>query len=929
MKKKLIAYLSLFVMLSSFLTGPISVYAETINPEEKTTQTTDSQKENQETDVTNEDNKNGEEVQQSESSTTTTTEEPTKVPTEESTIKETTQSTEKQPRAPTRKKRATQDSVITSFSITDDKGNPLNNSVSQWTKFRINGTFELPNNLVAGGDTTTIKIPDQIKFGDTQSFDLNDAVGSVVAHAVIDPDSKTIVLTYTDYVETHSNVKGSFFFYGQVDTTVVKENQTIPIKITIEKEVVIDAGNIEYEVDTPVGDELSKSGWFEDGSDQDAKFFIPINRGGKDLPSAVLNDSLSIPGARIVQDSIKIEQGRWVLNDSNTDWVLEDSKDVTNDYNVSLNGDGNELSVDLGNISSSEGFAVHYKVHLDYKAVDGEKITNNASLKSEETIVKEVTSDAVYYQGGGNGEGAVFSIRIHKSNEDGENLAGAEFEVIRDRNQQSFGTLVTDSSGNTSVGNLLKDSYTIKETKAPDGYELSNDEIKITPEDFGDNKEAFKEIVNKKSTPETTQVNGEKIWQDNDNQDGKRPEAITVNLLADGQQVDSKEVKEADGWTYAFTNLPKFKDGKEIVYTVTENQVSDYNTEIKGFDITNSYTPGKTSVSVTKKWEDINNQDGKRPNSIQVQLLANGEKHGEAVALNEANKWTTTWTDLDQKANGKDIVYTVEEVRVPGYTTTIDDTDKGNILLTNTYTPEVTEVKGAKTWNDNDNQDGKRPEAITVNLLADGQQVDSKEVKEADGWTYAFTNLPKFKDGKEIVYTVTENQVSDYNTEIKGFDITNTYSPGEISGTVTKHWEDGNNQDGIRPENIKIQLYANGEKQGKPVEVKAKDNWTYTWQHLKLTDENGKVIQYSIKEVDVVEGYTATVTGENTGNLLITNTHTPTTPDKPDKPSKPSTPGKHLPQTGEQKMIWLSVVGLILILAIGGYYFYTKKKVNK
>ena len=79
----------------------------------------------------------------------------------------------------------------------------------------------------------------------------------------------------------------------------------------------------------------------------------------------------------------------------------------------------------------------------------------------------------------------------------------------------------------------------------------------------------------------------------------------------------------------------------------------------------------------------------------------------------------------------------------------------------------------------------------------------------------------------------------------------------------------------------------------------------------------------------MVEGYTATVTGENTGNLLITNTHTPTTPDKPDKPSKPSTPGKHLPQTGEQKMIWLSVVGLILILAIGGYYFYTKKKVNK
>ena len=184
---------------------------------------------------------------------------------------------------------------------------------------------------------------------------------------------------------------------------------------------------------------------------------------------------------------------------------------------------------------------------------------------------------------------------------------------------------------------------------------------------------------------------------DKDNQDGKRPDSITVNLLADGEQVDSKEVTEADGWTYAFTNLPKFKDGKEIVYTVTENQVADYNTEIKGFDITNSYTPGKTSVSVTKTWEDANNQDGKRPNSIQVQLLADGKKQGDAVELNDANKWTTTWTDLDQKANGKDIVYTVEEVKVDGYTTTVDDSDKGNILLTNTYKPEVTEVAGAKT----------------------------------------------------------------------------------------------------------------------------------------------------------------------------------------------------------------------------------------
>ncbi|EGO9046451.1 Cna B-type domain-containing protein, partial [Enterococcus faecalis] len=130
-------------------------------------------------------------------------------------------------------------------------------------------------------------------------------------------------------------------------------------------------------------------------------------------------------------------------------------------------------------------------------------------------------------------------------------------------------------------------------------------------------------------------------------------------------------------------------------------------------------------------------------------------------------------------------------------------------------------------------------------------------------------------------------KVLNYTTKIEGYNIINTYSPGEISGTVTKHWEDGNDHDGIRPESIKIQLYANGEAHGEPVKVKAKDNWTYTWEHLPITNKDGKVIHYSIKEIEVADGYTATISGENIGNLLITNTHNPVTPNKPDQPTKP------------------------------------------
>ncbi|EGO5237846.1 Cna B-type domain-containing protein, partial [Enterococcus faecalis] len=186
-----------------------------------------------------------------------------------------------------------------------------------------------------------------------------------------------------------------------------------------------------------------------------------------------------------------------------------------------------------------------------------------------------------------------------------------------------------------------------------------------------------------------------KTWNDNEDQDGKRPKSITVNLLANGKQVQSKEVSETDGWKYEFTNLPKYENGQEITYTVMENQVPEYNTEIKGFDITNSYTPGKTSVSVTKTWDDNNNQDGLRPNSIKVQLYANGEAKGSPIELTEGNQWNHTWNDLAEKTKGQTIAYTVKEVdQVPGYTSQVDESDLGNVKITNTHNPETTEVSG-------------------------------------------------------------------------------------------------------------------------------------------------------------------------------------------------------------------------------------------
>ena len=464
-------------------------------------------------------------------------------------------------------------------------------------------------------------------------------------------------------------------------------------------------------------------------------------------------------------------------------------------------------------------------------------------------------------------------------------------------------------------------------------------------------------------TPETTIVEGTKSWNDKDNQDGKRPEKIIVNLLANGEKVDTQVVTADNDWKYSFKDLPVYKDGQKLTYTVSEETVKDYTTEYDGTNIINSYTPGKTSASVVKVWNDANNQDGKRPESITVSLLADGRDTGTTVTLNAENNWTQTVTDLDEKANGKAIEYTWAEENVPeGYELTGNTADGTVTTLTNKHVPEVTAITGTKTWNDNDDQDGKRPTSITVNLLADGNVYDSKtvtattnwtyafdnlpvyangqkvtytvsedevvgyktaidgfnitnsytpettsvsgqkvwndannqdgkrpnsikvrllangtevatkDVTAADNWAYNFTDLPKYANGEEIVYTVTEDTVADYTTAINGTTITNSYTPGKTSITVTKAWADNDNQDGIRPENIKVQLYAGETAQGEEVTLSADNNWTYTWSELDAK-KDGQDIVYTVRETEVPAGYEAIVTGTAAEGFILTNTH--------------------------------------------------------
>ena len=581
-----------------------------------------------------------------------------------------------------------------SIDITISNSQLTTNSIegSFATEFKFD--FSVPDSAKSG-DTTTISLPDQLDFQRSQKFNIYAPDGkTVVATAVIDKPSKSLVLTYTDYVDSHDSISGHIDMQVTAATSEINKEETIPAEIKINGHTVtIDSSGIKHRPSKgDTATDFWKYGYVDyDNNKNEIVYHVNINASMQNVSNVVISDSLVSDGFSYVPGSFSISKGNWERNSENY-WRLSNPQDVTNQHNININSSNNAYTVKLGNIS--EGYAIVYRVKSNHPLLNGELVENDVSYKSNKKVINSSINRVLYQEANGKANGYNYSLTINKEDESGAPLANAVFSVIRKSTNGVVGTITTGPDGRGTIYGLLKDDYIIRETSAPSGYTLAKDVI-VSADSF-DSRGATATITDKKAV---TTVSGTKTWKDNDDQDGKRPDSIKVNLLANGKVVQSKTVTASDNWKYSFTNLPEFENGKKISYTVTEDQVKDYSTTVNGYNLTNSYTPAKTSVSVTKAWNDNNNQDGSRPNEVKVQLYANGEKSGNEVTLNAANKWTHTWTGLAEKSNKKTVQYSVKEVgTVKGYTSSVNGKN-GNFIVTNTHTPSTPNVPTNKTPN--------------------------------------------------------------------------------------------------------------------------------------------------------------------------------------------------------------------------------------
>ena len=275
---------------------------------------------------------------------------------------------------------------------------------------------------------------------------------------------------------------------------------------------------------------------------------------------------------------------------------------------------------------------------------------------------------------------------------------------------------------------------------------------------------------------DTTMIYVDIIWDDNDDQDGIRPDYMRVKLLADGE--DWGEVDDVDsdmGWYDEFYDLDQYADdGQEIRYSmdvVTDDVITGtdgpgtYSFEISdriedegrtGYEITARHTPEVMDLEVAAQWDDNDNAENLRPESITLRVKANGEAV-DILTLTEGNEWKSTLSDLPKYSYGMEITYTISEDTVKGYTPEVSGDPEQGFTIRNTYTPGKTSISVTKVWKDLENLYGERPEFITIRLLADGNDTgESLTLSEENGWTDVFTGLDEDSENGKIKYTVVE-----------------------------------------------------------------------------------------------------------------------------------------------------------------------------
>ena len=541
-----------------------------------------------------------------------------------------------------------------------------------------------------------------------------------------------------------------------------------------------------------------------------------------------------------------------------------------------------------------------YKKSISGDMNDGFDVTNTFKIPTETISVK---ADKHWADNSNQAKKRPTSIILRLKN-------GAE--IVEDKTLTGTGDDWTYTFTNVPKYNQFGNevNYSLEE------LETNTGDLKFYNKDVAGTYKAGFTVTNTFNVPdEKVNVTVTKNWDDNSNANAKRPTSIKYVLnggTTPVEQVVTGNRTTDENWSYTFTNLPKYNElGNVINYVVEEQEASTndfkfYTNKVigdkdAGFTITNKFVvpEDKIQIQVTKRWEDNNNVNNRRPESIKFVIKQNNSEIKSKVLTGNRTtdeNWNYTFDNLAKyDENGQEIDYVLEEQEVNAddmkfYTGTTSGNRKSGFVVTNKFTVPNETIKPRVTieWEDNSNNKNKRPNDVKV-IVKDNK---GRIIKEGNvtgnptdnSWTKEFEDVPKYDgNGKEIPYTVevipnNPNDLEFYIPSIKGdkdkgFVVTERFTvPGQtIDLNVVKKWNDNSNARNKRPELIKLVVKNGNDIVNEKVITGAGNEWTYTFNKLPKYNNDGEVINYTVDEQEVNEGDLLFYSKE-VNNNVITNT---------------------------------------------------------
>lgn len=386
--------------------------------------------------------------------------------------------------------------LLKTVELQDADGNPKTD-FGYYESIQIHYTWEIPNSADAkAGDTMEFTLPEQLKIVTDLNFVLKDDEGNIVGNVVATKATGKVVVTFTDYVEKKSNIKGELNFWSNWDKTIINGSEHVTVEFPVDGDYVTIPVDVGPKNQINPNETLYKYGWADEKNPAIINWVVRVNYAKLSIDNAVYEDFIG-PNQTLNFSSVRAYHGVFDADDNFTKGTQVPASAITQ------TSDGFKIA--FGNLTDSVKIS-YYTIATDGGA--SSNYANKGILSGDNYVPKTIEVLTPTSGGGGSGEGTTGSVELTKTDNTAQKnpLENAEFKLINSAGTTVQEGIKTGTDGKLAISDLKFDTYKLIETKAPVGYELDASPVEFT---IDETHQAL--FVSKENAPITGSVSLEKL----------------------------------------------------------------------------------------------------------------------------------------------------------------------------------------------------------------------------------------------------------------------------------------------------------------------------------------------------------------------------------------------------------------------------------